>query len=172
MFKLFFTVLVFNLCIVQNFASFAYGLPFRFYHGFFYRRCNFSFIYGICGVSPQPIDTLPYKLKASGYNYNPGTTITVTIDGDSFSGFYIRAFDEATREPLGSWEESTSLHAMDRCNAAIQADRKDKKSVELKWNSPPGRSGRVYFKNVIMKNNTTYWSNVILKGNKEENEKA
>uniref|UniRef100_A0A1B0CAY5 Putative reeler n=1 Tax=Lutzomyia longipalpis TaxID=7200 RepID=A0A1B0CAY5_LUTLO len=149
MFKL---LLILGLCFVQIFAEASHP---RF-------SCDFDSVHG---VPSQPADTLPYNLQVSGYDYNPGTTITVTIDGDTFRGFYIRAFDEASREPSGTWKESTSLHAMDRCNAAIQADREDKESVELKWNSPPEGSGKVYFKALVMKDYSTYWSDLILKEN-------
>uniref|UniRef100_A0A7G3AKZ4 Putative secreted protein n=1 Tax=Lutzomyia longipalpis TaxID=7200 RepID=A0A7G3AKZ4_LUTLO len=97
MFRLLVIVLVLNLCIVQNFATIMY-LPIRSPHTYPYnggfvshKPCHFTSAYGFSGVSPQPANTLPYKLKASAYNYNPGTTITVMIDGDTFRGFYIRA---------------------------------------------------------------------------------
>uniref|UniRef100_A0A1B0CE63 Reelin domain-containing protein n=1 Tax=Lutzomyia longipalpis TaxID=7200 RepID=A0A1B0CE63_LUTLO len=67
---------------------------------------------------------------------------TMTIDGDTFRGFYIRAFDETTKEPLGTWNGSTSVRAMDRCFAAMQNDREDKESVELKWSSPLEGNGK------------------------------
>ncbi|XP_055715707.1 putative defense protein 1 [Phlebotomus papatasi] len=133
--------LIISLCSMQVFAKFS---------------CDFDNFHG---VPAQPEDTIPYKLSASSYEYGPGTTTTISISGDedAIRGFYVRAFDEQTNDPIGSWQQGLQGNPMQQCNAIMQADREDKKSVELKWNSPIEGNGKVKFRVMVMKDYSTYW---------------
>uniref|UniRef100_A0A1L8E3Q0 Putative reeler domain protein n=1 Tax=Nyssomyia neivai TaxID=330878 RepID=A0A1L8E3Q0_9DIPT len=141
--------LIFVLCFVQIFAHFINKPP-KF-------SCDVK-----TDIPPQPQEKMPYKFTVSGYKYSPETNVTITISGQPFHLFHVRAFDEVTNLPIGSWKETPSVRTISICNAAAATDEEEKESVELTWIPPPAQSGRVLFKASVMWNHGMYWVTLLM----------
>ncbi|XP_069686772.1 putative defense protein 3 [Periplaneta americana] len=110
----------------------------------------------------QPPETLPYIVTASGYEYSPGTKITVTIKGDTFRGFFLQARDIAHEAWVGTWEEAPNTKGLPECSAITHGDNRDKLQATLVWTAPediPG--GQVYFTGSVVKDYATFWTDIV-----------
>ncbi|CAD1473700.1 unnamed protein product, partial [Heterotrigona itama] len=93
----------------------------------------------------QPVHTSPYAFTASSSQYEPGSQITVTIDGSSFKGFFLQARDLDRDSWIGSWAQTDNTNTHPECSAVTHADPYVKQHATLIWNAPPNARGRVYF---------------------------
>lgn len=74
------------------------------------------------------------------------TSVTVTISGDIFKGFFIQARDATTDAWIGQWVETPNTKQHPECSAVTHADPRDKQHATLIWKAPDNVQGRqVYF---------------------------
>ncbi|PSN54265.1 putative defense protein 3 [Blattella germanica] len=110
----------------------------------------------------QPLDTSPYLVTASSYEYAPGSKITVTIKGDTFRGFFLQARDVAQNRWVGTFEEAPNTKGLPECAAITHGDNKDKLQATVVWTAPedtPG--GQVFFTGSIVKDYATFWTDIV-----------
>ncbi|XP_034935817.1 putative defense protein 3 [Chelonus insularis] len=111
--------------------------------------------------SAQPLSTNPYHIHASSDTYSPGKQISVTINGDTFKGFFIQARDARTHQWIGSFAKTANTKPYDECSSVTHADAKDKQEATLIWNAPKEGQGQVYFTGSVVKNFATFWVELI-----------
>ncbi|XP_008205818.1 putative defense protein 3 [Nasonia vitripennis] len=111
---------------------------------------------------PQPLSTSPYQLIASSDRYQPGSQITVRIQGGDFKGFFVQARDAQTNQWIGSWAQTPNTNVHSECSAVTHADPRDKQQATLVWKAPlNARPGTVYFTGTVLKDYSTFWSDMI-----------
>ncbi|XP_014205887.1 putative defense protein 3 [Copidosoma floridanum] len=110
---------------------------------------------------PQPLASNPYRLIASTDHYEPGSQITVRIQGADFKGFFLQARDIRTSEWVGSWAKTPNTNAHAECSAVTHADPRDKQFATLIWNAPLNARGTVYFTGTVLRDYSTFWSDIV-----------
>ncbi|KAK2703476.1 putative defense protein 3 [Artemia franciscana] len=113
------------------------------------------------GISPQPIETLPFAVEQSSEAYGPRDVIKVKISGLPFKGFFIQARDAKTGDWIGSFDESYASKSYDECSAATHTYNDPKNQIELIWRAPDNRRGGVYFTGTVVENYKTFWSGIV-----------
>ncbi|KAI1280850.1 putative defense protein 3 [Halotydeus destructor] len=117
------------------------------------------------GVSSQPVQYAPFSVIAYGRKYGSGDKIAVEIiqreRGVNFKGFLVQALDAETHQPIGQFIGGKGMQLLKECSAVTHTDAKQKKAVNLVWESPYDRSGEVIFRATIVQRRDLYYANIL-----------
>uniref|UniRef100_A0A1E1WYL2 Putative secreted protein n=1 Tax=Amblyomma aureolatum TaxID=187763 RepID=A0A1E1WYL2_9ACAR len=120
-----------------------------------------------CTMEPQHMvfehdhagPSTPYKLVQDKKEFNGGDTVTVTLAGHPFKGFFIRAFDENNKE-IGQFETTGESKPVTECSAVTHTNNADKMTVQVLWKAPAGTQGQVHFRGTVVVNFHKYISDL------------
>lgn len=111
-------------------------------------------------IIPAQTEPSPYKLEAKVLNCD---LVELTISGEDFKGFMIRAFNKDTDEPVeGTFLETKGLQTI-KCkedgDTATHVDPSEKNNFVFQWKFPDGckEELNVYYKGSIAKSYSRYW---------------
>ncbi|KAK7065487.1 hypothetical protein SK128_007197 [Halocaridina rubra] len=108
----------------------------------------------------------PYVLKVPQGRVPIGSEVNVVVAGMNpqimFKGFFIKAFDQSTGQPIGSFTKAPkTINCDGTASGAHHAGPHLKESEVLAWSPPPNFKGSVIFMATIVMERTVFWTNVV-----------
>ncbi|XP_061191453.1 putative ferric-chelate reductase 1 isoform X2 [Saccostrea echinata] len=107
-----------------------------------------------------------YQITSSTSSYTPGESVSVTItalNGEQFKGYLIRAQDEGTGNPVGTFRiaQGGKLQCGPTSNEAVTHTTGALKTTEtFTWMAPANAIGNIVFVATIVKSYKDFWTDV------------
>ncbi|XP_029931568.1 mucin-2-like [Myripristis murdjan] len=115
-------------------------------------------------TAPGQTTPSPFTVSVSQTTYEPGQTITVTLEGTGqFIGFLLEAHEEGENVAVGRFILTSGDATLMTCNnkqdsAVRQSNNQGKTSVSVIWTASSAESpGNIVFKTTFMTRIDTYW---------------
>ncbi|XP_071529874.1 putative defense protein 3 [Panulirus ornatus] len=107
---------------------------------------------------PPYVFTLPAKMA-------PNSEVIVILSGsgssDTFKGFFVKAFNDATSSPIGSFKAPKTIDCDGPASGAHHANSTSKESVTLTWLPPLNFVGSVTFMATVVESRENFWTGVV-----------